>query len=511
MLVSRVLSDKHIIGSTVIIPQEKLTREGADLAEQAYMKYIPTPKEKSTFKNEETSAMCIKAAAPVFGYDGTLLGVLYGGNLLNRNHKIVDKVKDIVYHGIQYKGKDIGTATIFQQDLRIATNVVQEDGRRAIGTRLSQEVYERVLEQGLPWIGRAFVVHDWYISAYEPIKNIEGRIIGALYVGILEEKFMDMRNRVIALFLGIALCGMFLALLVSDFLARGILQPIKQLVWASARWAQGDLDYRVDTHQKDEVAELANTFNCMASSLKQRDEKLKAYTQQQIMKSERLATLGQLAAGVAHEINNPLGGILMYTHLALEDLDEKNTLQGNLNKVIREASRCRDIVKGLLDFSRQTEPRMEQADINETLERTLALIDYQPAFHNIKITTHLCDALPPVWMDAGQIQQVFANMVLNAAEAMEHRGTLTIVTKPSRDQQHVEIDFQDTGRGVAPEDRDKIFEPFFTTKDVGQGTGLGLSISLGIIARHGGLIDLISETGKGTTFIITLPLKQKEN
>jgi two-component system NtrC family sensor kinase len=510
-LVSRVLSDKHVMGGTVIMTQEELIREGPDLAKQAYITCIPTPKEKATRKHEETSAMCIKAAAPVFGYDGTLLGVLYGGNLLNRNHKIVDKVKDIVYQGMQYRGKDIGTATIFQHDLRIATNVVQNDGKRAIGTRLSKEVYERVLEQGLPWIDRAFVVHDWYISAYEPIISIDGKIIGVLYVGILEEKFIDMRNRAIALFLGITLTGMLMAVLVSGVLARGILLPIKQLVGASGRWAQGDLDYRVHTARQDELGKLTETFNHMASSLQERDDKLRASAQQQIMKSERLATLGQLAAGVAHEINNPLGGIMMNAYLALEDLDEKDTVRHNLETTIQEATRCRDIVKDLLDFSRQTEPKIEPANINDTLERTLALLDYQPAFYNIKITKHLCDTLPPVWMDAGQMQQVFTNMVLNAAEAMDNRGILTIVTRLSTDKRYVEIEFQDTGRGIPPKDRDKIFEPFFTTKDVGQGTGLGLSISHGIIARHGGIIDLMSETGKGTTFIIKLPLEQKEN
>ena len=164
--------------------------------------------------------MCVKAAVPVFGYDGNLIGVLYDGNLLNRNYKIVDRVKEIVYQEVKYKGKDIGTATIFQGDLRISTNVKQEDGSRAIGTRVSEEVYEQVLEKGLPWIDRAFVVNNWYIAAYEPIKNIEGKIIGVLYVGILEEKFMDMRNRAIAMFSVITLAGMIMALVVSSFLAR---------------------------------------------------------------------------------------------------------------------------------------------------------------------------------------------------------------------------------------------------------------------------------------------------
>jgi len=505
-LVSRVLSGTQVIGSTVIVPREDLVKEGAGLGEQAYIKFIPTPKAKPTKETEQISAMCIKAAASVFDYDGNLIGVLYGGNLLNQNYKIVDKVKEVVYQGVKYKGTDIGTATIFQGDLRISTNVKQVDGSRAIGTRLSEEVYERVLEKGLPWIDRAFVVNNWYIAAYEPIKDINEKIIGVLYVGVLEEKFMDMRNRAIVIFLGIMLAGMVMALVISSFLAKGVSQPIKHLIFASGQWAKGDLDYKIKTTRKDEIAKLAETFNSMASSLKERDDKLKEYTSQQIMKSERLATLGQLAAGVAHEINNPLGGILMYTHLALEDLEEKDVLRTNLEKAVTEATRCKDIVKGLLDFARQTEPKIEQSDVNKILEQTLDLVKNQVLFQNVKITCNF-SSLPMILIDAGQMQQVFTNIVLNAAEAMEGKGKLTVTTKTSSDKEYVEVNFTDTGCGISPEDREKVFDPFFTTKEVGHGTGLGLAVSHGIIARHKGTIEVESEMGKGTSFIIRLPLK----
>jgi two-component system NtrC family sensor kinase len=510
-LVSQVLSGRKVIATTVIVPREELVKEDANLAEQAHIKFIHTPKAKLSLETEQTSGMTIKAAAPVFGYDGSLVGVLYGGNLLNRNYKIVDRIKQIVYQGVIYKGKDIGTATIFQGDLRISTNVKAEDGRRAIGTRVSEEVYERVLVKGLPWIDRAFVVNNWYIAAYEPIKNIEGKIIGVLYVGILEEKFMDIRKRTVAMFLGITLAGMVIALIASSFLADGVLQPIKHLVFASAQWAKGDLEYQVKTTGKGEIAELAETFNLMASSLKERDEKLKEYTSQQIMKSERLATLGQLAAGVAHEINNPLGAVLMYAHLALEDLKEEDVLRKNLEKAVAEASRCKDIVKGLLDFAHQTEPKVEDSDVNETLERTLAMVENQALFQNVKITKSLCASLPKVSMDVGQVQQVFTNIVLNAAEAMEGKGELTVATRMTVDNEYIEIEFSDTGCGIPAEYREKIFDPFFTTKEVGRGTGLGLAVSHGIISSHKGTVEVKSERGKGTTFFIRLPVKRKEN
>jgi len=510
-LVSRVLSGEKAIAGSAIISREELIKEDKALAEQAYIKFVPTPKAKPSSETEQTSGMMLKAAAPIFGYDGSLIGVLYGGSLLNRNYKIVDKVKETVYQGVKYKGKDIGTATIFQEDLRISTNVTQEDGSRAIGTRVSQEVYEQVLVKGLRWIDRAFVVNNWYISAYEPIKDINGKTIGVLYVGILEEKFIDLRKKTIAIFLGITLAGMLMALIVSGFLANGVLQPIKGLVIASKQWAKGNLTYRVKATRKDEIAELSETFNLMASSLKERDDRLKEYTSQQIMKSERLATLGQLAAGIAHEINNPLGAILMYSHLVLENLEINDPLRKNLEKTIGEASRCRDIVKGLLDFARQTEPNIEKADVNEIIERTLALVENQALFQNVKITKTICTSLPKVFIDVGQIQQVFTNIVFNAAEAMEGKGELTVTTKMARDgDEFMVIEFTDTGCGIPPQNLDKVFDPFFTTKEVGRGTGLGLSISHGIISRLGGSIEVKSERNKGATFIIKLPINRKE-
>jgi two-component system NtrC family sensor kinase len=507
--VSRALLSGEVVATTVIVPRQELIKEGEDLAEQAYMKLIPTPKAKPMPETEHTSGMMIKAAAPVFGYDGSLIGVLYGGNLLNRNYEIVDKIKETVYQGVKYKGKDIGTATIFQGDLRISTNVERKDASRAIGTRVSEEVYEQVLVKGLPWIHRAFVVNDWYITAYEPIRNINNEIIGILYVGILEEKFTDMRKRAIAVFLGITLGGMAIALIISSFLANQISQPIKHLVFASQQLAKGNLEYDIKFKLKDEIGELGETFNLMASSLRERDERLKEYARQQIMKSERLATLGQLAAGVAHEINNPLGAVLMYTHLSLEEMQPEDPRRKNIEKAVTEATRCKNIVRGLLDFARQTEPMVEPSDVNEILERTLALVENQALFQNVKITRDFCLSLPKAMMDSGQIQQVFTNIILNGAEAIEGEGELTIKTRMAPDGEFIEIEFIDTGCGIPQENLEKIFDPFFTTKEVGLGTGLGLAVSYGIIAGHKGTIDVISERGKGTTFMIRLPLGMK--
>ena len=508
-IIRRAVTEKRVISSTVIFPREELMKEGEDLVERAYFEFIPTPKAKPRPEVVETSGMMIMGAAPISNVQGSFLGVLYGGILLNRQYEIVDKIKETVYQGETYKGKDMGTATIFQGDLRISTNVLAEDGGRAIGTRVSEEVYDQGLVNGLPWIERAFVVNDWYITAYEPIRNISGGIIGILYVGLLEKKFADMRQSTMWVFLGLTLGGMAVALIFSTFLADRIVKPIRRLVYASERLAQGDLTYRVHLKTRDAIGKLGETFNFMAESLRERDEELKARAQQTIQESERLATVGQLAAGVAHELNNPLGGVLMYSHLLLENMGKNDSNRRNLEKIVNQATRCKKIVKGLLDFSRQTEPKIETVNINDLINAALLLVEHQAVFQNIKVIKDFLPDPPRVRVDGAQMQQVFINIALNAAEAMEGAGSLTIKTQKSGDGAFMEVLFTDTGCGIAEENIERLFEPFYTTKEVGRGTGLGLAISYGIVQRNNGIIEVKSEVGEGTTFMIRLPIAKE--
>ncbi len=508
-LVKEAISKKEVVSSTKIVSRCELLKEGKDLAKQARIKFIPTTKAKPRIEKEETSGMMIKAAAPVFDYNGNLIGILYGGTLLNRNYEIVDKIKDIVYRGETYRGKDIGTATIFQGDLRISTNVERKDGTRAIGTRVSKEVNNQVLVKGKPWFDRAFVVNNWYITAYEPIRNIKDEVIGILYVGILEEKFLDMKRQTMLTFLGITFVGIVIAFAISCLLGNSITKPVQLLVSASNKFAKGDLDHRVEYRNGDEIGELGTAFNYMLDSIKERDERLKEYTKQEIMKSERLAMVGQLAAGVAHEINNPLGSILIYSHLLLEDLEKEDPKRGNLEKIVNQAARCKEIVKGLLDFSRQTEPEIKPSDINTIVTEVLSLVERQAMFHNIKVIKKLLPDVPTILLDKNQIQQVLMNIILNAAEAMDGQGKLTVET--SSDEEYVKTIFTDTGCGISEENMKKLFQPFFSTKETGHGTGLGLSISYGIIRKHNGKINVSSEIGKGSTFTIVLPIREKND
>jgi len=215
----KIALEKKEISGTQVLSGDELSKEGRRLAQKAVIPSISVSKEKPTRKAEETSGMVLKAASPIIDFNGTVLGVLTGGVLLNRNFEIVDQIKNIVFKDEKYKGKEIGTATIFLGDLRISTNVVDQQGNRAVGTRASREVYERVLGRGLPWIQRAFVVNDWYITAYEPIRDVEDKIVGMLYVGMLESKYASMKERLILLFFFLTMSGMLIALTVSFFLS----------------------------------------------------------------------------------------------------------------------------------------------------------------------------------------------------------------------------------------------------------------------------------------------------
>ncbi len=505
-LIQAVLSTKEPVAGATLISAQDLEKESPLLANKAHIVFIDTPMAKPKPETEETSGMMLKAAAPIFDYDHNMIGIIYGGVLLNRNYEIVDRIKHTVFQDMVYKGNDIGTATIFQDDLRISTNVSNSDGSRAIGTRIAEQVYQQVVEQGKPWVGRAYVVNDWYITTYEPIRSINNQIIGILYVGILERKYLDIRNQIVLAFLSIMLAGMLIAMVLSYFISQWISVPIKKLGLASEEISRGNLDARVEITSTDELGELALAFNIMAASLGQRDKQLKEFTTQKIMQSERLAMVGQLAANVAHELNNPLQGIMTYSHLLLEKLPEDNSTRGSIQKIANQTERCRDIIRGLLDFSRQKKPQKKHADMNLLAQECVSLIEKQALFHNVQIVENYLPDIPPVVVDPSQIQQVFMNMIINAAEAMDGNGQLTLTTCLDPTGKYINIDFSDTGHGISEENMDKIFDPFFTTKDVGHGTGLGLAISYGIIKEHKGSIAVQSKVGVGTTFTVRIPL-----
>lgn len=229
-------------------------------------------------------------------------------------------------------------------------------------------------------------------------------------------------------------------------------------------------------------------------------------TRIQLLQAEKMASLGKLAAGVAHQLNNPLSGITLFTKLVLEDYDLENGARKDLSRVLRDVKRCRDTVKELLEFARQTRHLMQPHDINRAISRTLFLLENQSLFQNIQIEKQLEPKLPAVKSDIQQINHMFMNIILNAAQAMDGNGKLTLRTSLLSGGDRVRIEIIDTGPGIPDDILPNIFDPFFTTKEEGEGTGLGLSLVYGIIKEHGGLIRAQSQAGQGTTFIIELPL-----
>jgi two-component system NtrC family sensor kinase len=471
-----------------------------------------------------TAGLVLFAAVPV-KVRGRTVGALYGGTLLNNRIEIVDRVELLLYGGEKYRDRQLGTISILLGDVWISTNMTRAPGMRATGITLSPDIARPVLGNGQKWSGRASVLNDWYVASCEPIRSHSGKVVGALYVAILEAPFLAARTQVMQTFLVVCLVGLFIVFALTYLLTHTMIHPLEEMVAATKRIAAGDLDVSVNVASRDEVGELAGSFNHMLASLKTMNSELQEWAhtleekvrertaelvsvQARMVQSEKLASIGRLAAGVAHGINNPLGGILSLTMLALEDMPADHPLRTDLDTIVKQTLRCRDIVKGLLEFSRQSETQADVTDVTSVIDSTLALLERQPIFQNIRVVRSLQPNLPPVLIDPGQLQEIIVNIVLNGVDAMEEHGGLTVEAAADEAAGEIVIRITDTGKGIPPDVMPFLFEPFFTTKKVGQGTGLGLAIVHGVVTRAGGRVEATSSPG-ATTFTIRLPAAER--
>ncbi len=491
-IVATALVSEKQLGATEIIPAQLLAQVG--LEKQACITLIETPKApQEPFDDREGHAgLALISVAPVIDEQGSEIGAVLAAYLFNNDFTLVDHIKEIA---------GVDTVTVFFGDLRVSTNVMTEDGRRAVGTRVSQDVFGVVLEQGLDYVGRAFVVTDWYITRYEPLRDHLGQVVGSLYVGARESTFQRLVGDFSYRVAFIALASMILAGIIAVPIARLIAQPIKSLVEANRRLAKGDMAVRVRPYGSGEVAELGRSFNKLAETLNS--------TQQELLHKERLASMGQLAAGVAHEINNPLGTILLFSSVLYDETREDDPKRADLKMIVDETNRCKNIVADLLNFARQQEVLAQDVDLNALIEQVVGAARKQPMFSEVAFNLQLAPEVPVIQADPAQLQQVFMNLINNAADAMEDGGVITLATRPV-DGRAVEIAVSDMGCGIPEENQGKLFTPFFTTKALGKGTGLGLSIVYGIIKMHKGQIAVRSVEGQGTTFTITLPATMQE-
>ncbi|MFC1714100.1 cache domain-containing protein [Candidatus Poribacteria bacterium] len=510
--VRRALTGETVSG-TEIVSKEKLKSEGDDLLEQAFMTFRATPKAKPRSASEETSGMMLKASVPILEQDGTILGVLYGGVLLNRNYEIVDRVKDMVFKDEKYKGEDLGTATIFQWDLRVSTNVKRADGNRAIATRVSEEVYDQVLENGRSWIDRAFVVNNWYITAYDPIRDIDGKVIGMLYVGVLDEKYQDMSKRVLTIFSAITVAGIIAVLAISLLLSYKLANPIRSLVSRAHLLSKETYSYTpLEVKSRDEIGELTEAFNEMAQAVKEREEELNTSNiELKRINSNYLEMLGF----VSHELKTPLSSMTLNAYSLKDGL--LGDLPPNQLKVIDSISRnltyLEDMIKNYLDLARIEKGELivhkTQIHLNEDcLQPILDQLGKQIDESKMRIDNHLADDLS-VNADPNLMKIVFDNLISNALKYGNEGGVISIEVDELDDRYQINV--WNEGQGIPKDKMEMLFQRFSRIRGAKptskKGSGLGLFITKEIIEKHGGEIWCESEEGKWVNFIFTLPKK----
>ena len=547
---------KALIGSpstsTEVLPLKEIIKENKDLKHLVEIKVIATPKARKREIKKITSGMFIMAACPIHDPQGNIIGSLYGGKLLNHNNFLVDKIKKVIFSDEAFSGQDIGTATIFQDDVRIATNVLDSSGHRAIGTRVSKEVYERVIVDQQKWTDRAFVVNNWYISAYEPIYNSMNEAIGILYVGMLEKPFIDFRSHVMVVLVIILALGCLLTFLVVFFCARNFSRRIMGMEDGLQQVAEGRLETVVPVTGNDEIGQLENYLNQMIRALRDRDASIDQLhkelenkvaqrtseiekrnqeltemkhhllemmedkksinvrleeslthlqqAQQQLIRSGKLAALGSLVAGVAHEINNPINIISGNLELLEMDPETRKRFSTEIEIITYQADRIKKIIGNMLGFSRFRQTPLQELDINDLIEKVITPL--RPQLENLKIKVIINPGTPAhVMSDEDSLMQILNNLIVNSLQAMPNGGQLEISTVVTQDSR--EIIISDTGCGMTSEQVENMFNPFYSTK--ADGTGLGLSISYELIRTLGGDIDVNSVMNVGTIITITLP------
>jgi signal transduction histidine kinase len=515
-----------------VLDAKVLTAIDPALANKARTPLIPTRNAMPSGQSEESRGMVVQAAASV----GTVGAVLVGGMLLNGNLDVVDRINEVVYPAGALPLGSVGTVTLFLDDVRIATNVRIFEGTRAIGTRVSSAVRTAVLSKGQSWRDRAFVVNDWYVSAYEPLLDHSGQRIGMLYVGFLEQPFVHARWFALAAVILLFLLVAAVAGTVSLRLARHIANPVKQMRAVMNDIALGSHTSRVGTLQgADELTELGVHFDHLLNQLADQASALHRWgaeldgkvaertgeleaaneslrsAQRRLRISEKLAAIGQLAAGVAHEVNNPVAVIQGNLDVLRETLGPSAApVLPEIRLIQDQVFRIRLIVTKLLQFSRPAEYAgyLEPVQLDGVVQDSLVLIAHQLKKSNVSVVQNLRSCQTTL-RNRNELQQVLINLMVNAMQAMEslEQGVMTLSTgEASRnDIRGVFVSVADNGPGIPVANRERLFDPFFTTKPV-DGTGLGLWVSAGLVQGYGGRIELECPAEGGAIFTVWLPL-----
>lgn len=526
---------------------------------------VETARAAPTQRTTEDRAMMIRTLQSVYDMTGSRVAILEAGRLLNHNFAFVDGIRDLVYGPGSLAPGSRGTVTVFLEDVRITTNVLLADDSRALGTRVSTEVRDAVLERGETWVDRAFVVNDWYISAYEPIVDVAGNRVGMLYAGFLEAPFRAELFRAMTVLSGLVLAGSLAAAMAAIAGARSIFSPIETITSVVRATASGEHRRIGPMPTGNEIGELAFQFDAMldiADSHRQRIERdtvlleekvrvrtkelehqnvrlqesieLLQQTRQQLATAEKLAALGELTAGVAHEINNPTAVILGNMDVLVADLGgDADTLRTEIDLIIEQVYRIRSITDRLLQYSRVVEQKhvdeqvpFDQVDsfladqhggmtpsmperetlqpvlFGEIINATLTLLAHELEGRQIKLSI-IDNSTHGALIDRQELQQVLINLISNAIQAIEHDGEITVIAS-SEPEGRIRLCIEDNGRGIQASHLPRIFDPFFTAGKA-SGTGLGLSVSYGIVKRYGGDLSVSSTIDQGSRFTLELP------
>lgn len=508
--VVRAAFEGKALAATRIIGPEELKEMGRSLYQRSVIEIKPTPKARPTERKVLDSAMAAGYAKPLFDNSGHVRAVMYGGKIVNRDSDLVDKIRSFVFENQMYEGRPTGTVTIFLDDVRIATNVLDKNGERAIGTRVSATVYKKVVEEGQTWLDRAFVVTDWYLTAYEPIRNIEGKVIGILYVGILEKPFTDMRRNVFLVFLVIVVIASLMAVILGLVLAQGMARPLIRLLEAAGRFSKGDLSHRIEVFNSRvrEIDVLAEAFNDMAGKIDEREKKLEAL-------NKELAALNKsyldLVGFVSHELKGILSSTIMNAYTVRDGfLGMVNFKQRKaLDSVARNLDYLEATVKNFLNLSRleKGELAVRKAEVllkEHMIDSALDAFARQAADKEIQVINDVPAAMK-VMADVDLLQIVVNNLVGNAVKYGQRGGVLR-VSAENRDGR-VRVEVYNDGRPLPQDQIDKLFRRFSRLKSeetrAVQGTGLGLFVSKEIVEKHGGRI-WVEPRPNGNAFVFEI-------
>ena len=497
---------------------------GPALRQRVAVRLVATRNATPTARTVEDRAMVLLATRAVRGAQGQVLAHVQAGVLLNRNLAFIDHINEIVYPegSLPFSNwGSRGTATLFLDDVRISTNVRlfgAEKDERAIGTRVSHTVRDTVLGQGITWLGRAFVVNDWYVSAYQPLADGRGARVGMLYVGILERPFTLLKYSALLSVGLLFFAVMVVASVVSVRWARGIFSPLEQMEATMRRVESGALESRVGpVPSGDEIGRLAGHLDRLLAVIDQNTRHLDAQVaertralelaQQQLVHSEKMATVGQLTASIAHEVNNPIAVIQGNMDLLRELLGPQGAapVAAELKLVDEQIERMRLIITKLLQFARPGEfaGYVEAVDAARALDDCVVLAGHQISRTGITVQRDY-RALRQPQINRQELQQVLVNLIVNSLHAMPQGGTLSLATR-DEGEDCIALEVADSGSGLSEDLLSRLFQPFVTRRP--DGTGLGLWISRGLVQRYGGDIQATNRPRGELGAVFTVMLK----